>query len=308
MSTSTTTARKNAGRGIGRTRIDYRRKRVPKSELTLDWAKVNVELTERKKKILELLRIHRLMTIDQLEYLHPDFGHQSQSKLLLRRDINKLHEVYLVDKAIKKPVIQWDGSVKKTIVIAMGQLGSQYVGWPTHYDRIRYVDGKPILPATAHHILRIHDMEIQTRELLKQLDIEIKAWVFESKKVIKHENGLNPDVFCMLFDRQTEKFYTLFIEYDTGKDDFRRRRKFPKLSKKIERYQEIKNWPSWYKKQISQVSETKFPFIFFVTEDEKRFPVIPQLFEEKGLDHVACMQQDYLSALKKFIEQQRSSV
>lgn len=42
------TQRKNVGRRISRTRIDYRRKRVPKSELTLDWAKVNVELTEKK--------------------------------------------------------------------------------------------------------------------------------------------------------------------------------------------------------------------------------------------------------------------
>lgn len=58
-------------------------------------------------------------------------------------------------------------------------------------QRIR---GKPIFPVTTHHIIRIHDMEIQTREILKELNVELKAWVFESWKVIQHKNGLNPDV------------------------------------------------------------------------------------------------------------------
>jgi hypothetical protein len=288
-----------------RTRIDYRRKRLPKSELSLDWAKANVELTDRKKKILEILRTHRLLTIDQLEYFHPDFGHQSQSQLLLRRDINKLHEVYFVDKAIKKPIVQWDGFIKKTMVIAMGELGSQYVGWPNHYERIRYENGKPILPKTAHHILRIHDMEIQTRELLKKMNVDVKAWVFESRKVIDHPNGLNPDAFCMMHDRETGKYYTAFLEYDTGKDDLGRRKKFPNLTKKIDRYKEIKDWNGWYQKQISQASENKFPMIFFVTEDPKRLPDLPRIFDSRRMDSVVCLQSDYLSELEKFIQKMR---
>jgi hypothetical protein len=288
-----------------RTRRDYRRKRLPKSELSLDWAKANVELTERKKKILEILRTHRLLTIDQLEYFHPDFGHQSQSQLLLRRDINKLHEVYFLDKASKKTIRQWDGTIKKTMVVAMGTLGSQYVGWKNHHERIRYENGKPILPKTAHHIIRIHDMEIQTRELLKKMNVEVKAWVFESKKVIGHPNGLNPDVFCMMHDRETGKYYTAFLEYDTGKNDLGRRRKFPNLTKKIDRYREIKDWKDWYQKQISQASENKFPMIFFVTEDPKRFPELPRIFQSRQIDSIVCMQLDYLSELEKFIRKMR---
>lgn len=277
-----------------------------KSELTLDWAKANVELTERKKKILEILAQRRLLTIDQLEYFHPDFGHQAMSQLLLRRDINKLHEVYFVDKALKKPVIQWDGSVKRTEIVALGELGSQYAGWRNHQKRIKYRDGRVILTPNAHHILRIHDMEIQTRELLKKMNVEVKAWVYEcGNKVIKHKNRLNPDVFCMLIDKDTGKYYTFFAEYDTGNEDYGHRKHFPNLTKKIERYQEVKAWPEWYEKNISKASENKFPHLFFVTEEPKRFPELPKIFNQKGIDHTTCLQPDYISELKKFIENHR---
>lgn len=274
--------------------------------MTLDWAKTNVVLTERRQRILEILKLRRLLTIEQLEYFHPDFGHQSQSQLLLRRDINKLHEVYLVDKAIKKPVIQWDGSTKKTAVIAIGELGSYFVGWANHHTRIKYQDGQAVLPASAYHTIRIHDMEIQTRELLPSLDVEVKAWAYEcGKRIVSHENGLNPDAFCMLYDRQTKKYYTLLVEYDTGKMDFRRRRKFPALSKKFDRYKEIKNWSGWYDKAISKASENKFPHLFFVTEDPNRFPGVPDLLHERGLENTVCMQQDFLQQLTNFIAKMR---
>lgn len=247
------------------------------------------------------------MTIDQLEYLHPDFGHQSQSQLLLRRDINKLHEVYLVDKALKKPVVQWDNQIKKTMVVAMGELGSHYVGWSEHYERIKYQGNRAILPKTAHHILRIHDTEVETRKLLKTLDVEVKAWAFEcGNRIVQHQNKLNPDAFCMLYDRQNGKYYSFFLEYDTGKDDFGRRRKFPNLTKKIDRYQEIKNWSGWYDKAISKASENKFPYLFFVTEEPKRFPELPKIFVSRTVDHTVCMQQDYLDQLTLFVQKMRA--
>jgi hypothetical protein len=273
----------------------------------LDWAKANVDLTERKKKILEILSQRRLLTIDQLEYFHPGFGHQAKSKAILREDINKLFAVYFVDKALKKPIIQWDGSVKKTEVVALGEIGSQYIGWKKHYKRIKYRDGQVILPSTAHHTIRIHDMEIQTRELLKEMNVEVKAWVYEcGGKVVRHKNGLNPDVFCMLLDHETGKHYSFFAEYDTGKDDYAHRKYFPNLTKKIERYKEVKSWPEWYQSPLSSASENKFPHIFFVTEDPKRFPGLPKIFDQKGLDHTTCLQPDYLNELKKFIENMRS--
>lgn len=274
--------------------------------MTLDWAKSNVVLTERRKRILDILKTHRLLTIEQLEYFHPDFGQQSQSQLLLRRDINKLHEVYLVDKAIKKPVIQWDGSIKKTTVIAIGEIGSQYVGWPKYHKRIRYRDGQAHLSSTAHHTIRIHDMEILTRETMEQLNIEVKAWAYEAgNRIVQHNNGLNPDVFCMLYDRETGKYYSMFFEYDTGKMDFRRKKKFPRLSKKFNRYREIKNWSGWYNKPISRESVNKFPHLFFVTEDQNRFPSVPDLLKEKGLESTVCMQQDLEEQLKKFVTKMR---
>lgn len=272
----------------------------------MDWAKANVELTERKKKILEILAERRLLTIDQLEYFHPDFGHQSQSKFLLRRDINKLYDVYFVDKALQKPIMQWDGTIKKTEIIALGEIGSQYVGWKRHYKRIKYRDRQVILTTKAHHIIRIHDMEIQTRELLKKMNVEIKAWVYEcGNKVVNHPNGLNPDVFCMMFDQETDQYYTFFAEYDTGKDDMGYRIHFPSLTKKIDGYKEVKNWNDWYKRAISSASENKFPHIFFVTEEPKRFPGLPKIFEQRGLAYTACLQLDYVSELKNFIESMR---
>jgi hypothetical protein len=293
----------------GRTRNDYKRLRLPKSELNLDWAKANVQLTDRKIEILKILHQHHLMTIEQLEYFHSSFGHQSESLHLLRRDINKLHEVYFLDKALKKPVVQWDGSIKKTMVIALGEAGSQYVGWPEYYKRIRIENSTAYLPKTAHHTIRVHDMEIQTRELLKYLDIEVKAWAYEcGNRIVNHSNGLNPDAFCMMLDRTNGKYYTAFLEYDTGKDDFGRRNKFPNLTKKIDRYKEIKDWNAWNAKPISTRSENKFPHIFFVTEEPKRFPNLPKVFDSRRLENTVCMQQDYLTQLTNFIQKMRSRV
>lgn len=211
-----------------------------------------------------------------------------------------------MDKAIKKPVIQWDGSIKRTAVIAMGELGSFFVGWAKHHKRIHYRDGQAFLSSTAHHTLRIHDMEIQTKELLKTMNVDVKAWAYEcGNRIVQHKNGLNPDVFCMLYDNETKKHYTAFLEYDTGKDDFERRRKFPNLTAKINRYKETKNWSGWYQKAISKASENKFPHIIFVTEEPKRFPELPKIFAEKGLDHTVCLQPDYLNQLTQFIEKMR---
>jgi hypothetical protein len=266
-----------------------------------------VELTPRRKKILELLKTHRLLTVEQLEYLHPDFGHQSQSQLLLRRDIRKLHEVYFLDKASKKPIKQWDGTIKKTMVVALGPIGSQYVGWPDHYERIKYQDGNTVLPKTAHHILRIHDMEIQARDALRSMGVDVMAWVFEcGTQIINHPtNKLNPDAFCILGDSTNGKKYTIFFEYDTGTMDYRRRKKFPELSSKFDKYQEIQQWKPWENRPISKNSENKFPHLFFVTEDEKRFPGVPDLLSKRGIKNTTCMQSDFVQELKKFIEMMR---
>ena len=257
----------------------------------------NVELTDRKEKILQILKTHRLLTIDQLEYLHPDFGKQSQSQLLLRRDINKLSEFYFIDKATRKPAKQWDNSTKKTIILALGEVGSEFVGWK-HYKRIRYENGKAILPKTTHHILRIHDMEIQTRELLNQMNVEVKLWVYEcGNQIVAHENRLNPDAFCLMQDKTNGKYYTAFFEYDTGKMDFRKRTKFPELAKKFGKYQEVQGWKPW--------DENKFPHLFFVTEAQSRFPGVPDLLKEKGIKNTVCMQNEFELYLKEFIQNMR---
>ncbi len=240
-----------------------------------------------------------------MEYLHPDFGKQSQSQLLLRRDINKLSESYFIDKATRKPIKQWDNSTKKTIVLALGEIGSEYVGWK-HYKRIRYQNGKAILPKTTHHILRIHDMEIQTRELLNQMNVEVKVWVYEcGNQIVAHENRLNPDAFCMMQDKTNGKYYTAFFEYDTGKMDFRKRSKFPELSKKSGKYQEVQDWKTWKEKPINQLSQNRFPHLFFVTEAPSRFPGVPNLLKEKGIKNTVCMQNEFAFHLKSFIENMR---
>ncbi len=265
-----------------------------------------MELTERKETILQILKTHHLLTIDQLEYFHPDFGHQSQSQLLLRRDINKLHETFFLDKATRKTIKQWDNNIKKTIIVALGEIGSQYVGWQRHYKRIQHQNGEVILPKKAHHILRIHDMEIQTRELLKTMDVEIRGWAYEcGNGIVNHENKLNPDAFCMMEDQTNGKKYTAFFEYDTGTMDFRKRKKFPELSQKFRKYKEIQEWKPWYNKAFSLASENRFPHLFFVTEAESRFPGIPDMLTNMGLKHTVCMQDEFTLHLKEFIENMR---
>ncbi|WP_051272227.1 replication-relaxation family protein [Shimazuella kribbensis] len=299
----------SAKRSSRRVRQDYKRLRLPKSEFNLDWARVNVELTPRREKILELLKTHRILTAEQLEYLHPDYGHQSQSQMLLRRDISKLHEVYLVDKAAQKKILRWDGTEKKTMVAAIGRIGSQYVGWAEHYERIRYENGSAILPKTAHHVLRVHDMEILARETLKSLRVDVLAWVFEcGKQIIQHPtNGLNPDAFCIMGDQVTGEKYTAFFEYDTGSMDLRKRMKFPELEAKFDKYKGIQEWRTWYQRPLSLKSENKFPYVFFVTEEEKRFPVLPELLSKRGIKSTVCMQSDFVNELKKFIHTMRKS-
>jgi hypothetical protein len=59
------------------------------------------------------------------------------------------------------------------------------------------------------------------------MNVEVKAWVYEcGDKVNNHKNGLNPDVFCMMYDGLTQKYFTAFMEYDTGKDDPGKKRDF----------------------------------------------------------------------------------
>lgn len=268
-----------------------------------------MELTPRREKILELLKEHHLLTAEQLEYLHPDFGHQSQSQMLLRRDISKLHEVHLVDKAAQQKILLWDGSVKKTMVVALGRIGSQYVGWPNHYERIKYEKKRAILPKTAHHILRIHDMQIIARETLKSMNVDVLAWVFEcGNEIIGHpEIRLNPDAFCIMSDQITGKKYTAFFEYDTGTMDFQKRKKFPELEAKFNRYLGIKQWDQWRKNDLSIYSENKFPYLFFVTEEQKRFPEVPKLLIQRGIKSTVCMQTDFVSTLQDFVVNMRKS-
>jgi hypothetical protein len=267
---------------------------------------VNVPLTARQEEILEHLTKRRLMTVEQLLYWHSEFGHQSQARNLLQRNLHKLHLYYYIDKANTK-VKNWKGERVKTQVIGMGEMGSQWAGWKHHNERIREREGKVILPPTTYHTLSIHEAEIVVNEVLASLDCEMVAWIHEcGKTIIGHKNRLNPDAYCLIYDRKTDQHYTFWFEFDTGTDDMGRRNKFPKLENKFRRYKEVANWKEWYKSDYSVVSENKFPYLFFVTEEEKRFPELPKRVKKLGLDGTICMKDKFEEKLIEFVEGMRS--
>lgn len=267
-----------------------------------------MSLTERQKGILELLRQKKLLTIEQLEYFHPDFGYQKQSRFLAQRDINKLHQFFLVDKIYQK-VLFWDEQKRMTEIIALGKMGSQFVGWKDHHERIQEFQGKRFLGKKAYHILRVNDLEIQSREVLNRMNVEIQLWASEcGLSIVKDENKLNPDAFCLMYDQETEHYYSLFVEYDTGKDDFGYRLKFPSLAEKFNKYRQVKIGTRWYQNVFSQSSLNKFPYLFFVTEEPKRFPKLPELLKDRDLRSTVCMKGDYTEKLEEFVHQMREMI
>ncbi|MEK4799999.1 replication-relaxation family protein [Thermoactinomyces sp. FSL K6-2592] len=298
MSTATKTTRRNY----------YRRKSVAKRDLSLDWLRSQISLTDKDRQTLAILAKHRLMSIDQLMYWHPDFGRQKRAKALLQRHINRLHQFYLIDKKDHLYHQQLDGTTKRTIFVSLGELGVQAVGWRHYPRRIRYhSNGSVSITPRYYHIARVCDLSILTNELFKKMGLEIEWWEVECKALIGHPNQLSPDALCVAFDHQTGKRFSFFIEFDTGSDDVNRKVKFPKLNKKFNRYREVKLWDDFYTSDISRISANPFPYLMFVTEEKRRFPLVPRLLEEKKIDASVCMITDYPGELKKVIERMRKT-
>ncbi|MFC7443520.1 replication-relaxation family protein [Laceyella putida] len=287
----------------------YRRAPVAKKNLTLDWLKSQLNVRDVHRKTLKLLAQHRIMNIEQLLYWHEDFGQQKRAKALMQRHLNELVYYYLVNKKDHIHHKFLDGSKRRTIFAALGPLGSKAVGWQEHVERIRYhTDGSVSINNRYFHISRVCDLSIITNEVLKEMGASLEMWVVECRKsIVNHDNNLNPDAFAMIKDSVTRKKYTAFIEFDTGAEDFRRTEKFPELTKKFNRYKEVKEWDGWYKKRVSIESENKFPYVFFVTQEPRRMKKVPSLLKERVNESMVCMVEDYAARLKEFIERMREN-
>lgn len=287
----------------------YRRADIAKKDLSLDWLKGELNVRDVHRKTLALLAQHRLMNIEQLLYWHPDFGSQKRAKALMQRHLNEMAYYYLIDKKDHICHTFLDGTTKRTIFVSLGLLGTQAVGWTDYSKRIRYhADGSVSITPRYYHTSRVCDLSIITHQVLEEMDLELERWVVEcGKSVVQHKNGLSPDAFVIMADRQTGKKYSLFVEFDTGSDDVNRTENFPSLTNKFNRYKEVMAWDQWYKTRASQESENKFPYLFFVTEEPKRFPKVPKLLEQRGIEATVCMIDQYADELKRFIERMRSN-
>lgn len=271
--------------------------------------------TERRAEILNLLAERLIMTSEQIEYLHPEYGSQKRSRSLLNRSLKRMHEYYLIDRACYQQVILWDDSVKRTTVVALGKLGSEAVNFFHHRERIRYEDGKPVLSQKVHHIIQVNNMEIVIREVAKELGWSIaktpegeELWFCEAgNRIVRHENKLNPDVYAIFQNDRTGDLVHTFFEYDTGSEDRGYRHTFPKLSKKFDMYKEVKEWKDWYKNPITNYVKNPFPDIFFVTEEKKRFPEFPRVLKSKKLDVTCCLKKDFETNIREYFKQMEVS-
>ncbi|MFC7443090.1 hypothetical protein [Laceyella putida] len=308
-------ANEKAGKRNRSVRKLYRRARIPKESRDLDYILSNKgQLTERQATLLNLLAERGYMTIDHILHLMPELADNKNSTLSATRLINKLVKYYLVDRASYQYVTQWDGTEKRTTVIALGEIGSQAVSFYRHRTRIRYENGKPILSRKAHHILQVNHMEIVFREVIAEMGFELvkddkgkDVWLCEcGNRVIGPDADLNPDAYTAIRDSKTGKIYHLLFEYDTGEEDRNYKNHFPTLTATFDKYVALKKSDEWYEKPAVQIVENPFPLFFFVTEEKKRFPKVRYLLNERGLDFAACLRHEFADELRMVLSKLRS--
>lgn len=274
----------------------YEREEIQK--ITLDWVKTNCILTERERELLQLVYDRKLVRRDHLEVISESYRKLGISRTkLLNRAVKKMYKKMIFDKVHEEQEI---GKGNKPSIIALDKAGSMILNVP-HKKRILHKRStmkghytiKRSLPANYRHINGVNQIEVESILFCEKFDYHILFWKHEIP-LIFHYGGekihLIPDVFTEM--KVKNKSILLFIEYDTGSENFRYKSNFPIIYDKIIKYKKYKASKLWANEYPF------FPLILLVTEDDKRIQYFNQKCKEVGLKGFGIYYDNYTKFLK----------
>jgi hypothetical protein len=278
----------------------YEREEIQK--VTLDWIKVNCKLTEREKELLQIVYDRKLVRRDHLEIISPSYRKIKTNRTrLLNRAIKKLYKGMVFDKIHEEQDI---GKGNNPCICAIDKAGSLMLG-KSHRRRIihkrsthkgqYYIERS--LPNNYRHINGVNQTEVDTILFCEEIGCKVVQWKHEvaSRFQFNGEEILFiPDVFCELDINGNHLL--LFIEYDTGSENFRYKSNFPIIHEKIIKYRR------YYKSNLWKESYNSFPLVLLITEDEKRIEYWNKTSKELGIRGVGVYVDKYVNVLRRLVE------
>lgn len=275
----------------------YAREEVQK--VTSDWVQMNCKLTEREEEILRLVHERKLVRRDHLEVISESYRELGDNRTrLMNRAIKKMFKNMCLDKVHEKQEI---GKGNSPSIVGLDRAGSMILDIPhkariiqkkTLFNGRWYI--KRYLPANYKHINGVNQMEVDTISFCQDTESEIVKWEIEKGKEFYYGGEkihVIPDVFTELKIRG--KSLLLYLEYDTGSENFRHKNNFPIIHEKILKYR---------KYQLSKLWETRyssFPILLLVTEDDKRISYFNKKCKELGMVGFGVYYENYTKFLKQ---------
>lgn len=277
----------------------YEREEVQK--VNLDWVKTNCKLTSREKELLQLVYDRKLVRRDHLEIISKAYRYSGENRTrLLNRAIKKLYMKMCLDKVHE---VQEIGRGNNPCIVGLDKGGSILLNVP-HRKRITHakslVNGKSYitrsLPANYRHINGINQLEVDTILFCEGTENEIISWVHEKPQELhfgQEKVVVIPDIRMELkINTEPSKSFYAFIEFDTGSES-RGYKEPPIIRDKIIKYRKYKVSKLWNEEY------PYFPYLIFVTEDEKRIAFFNKKCKENGLRGVAVYYKNYANFLNK---------
>lgn len=271
--------------------MSQRLKRWEREEVTqisASWVDENCRhrVTDRDLELGRLLVKRRLLRRDQVEILHPGFRGLSQSAAVVNRRLRILFDCHFIDRAFPRVM---PGAGSSQAVISIDRAGAHLLDEPfkrvIKHQKDRLGNIERILPADYKHTLGVNDFECSLVLGSERHGCELLRWRVEHQNLRRFNyNGdqqLRPDGFGIV-RLANGKGRAFFVEYDTGSEDIRSRRRFKKLEAKFKAYAAFKSSGAWTQEDWAQ-SLKKFPALVFLTEDKKRVEPLREIMKTLGI-------------------------
>lgn len=287
----------------------YERLEVP--TINNDWVQLNCKnITNREMNLLKIINERKLVRRDHLEIICEEYRNAGEKRTsVLNRSIRKLFDKMCIDKVHEEAKYR-NGNFPA--IVALDRAGAIVLGLNKQFkrrikhDEMRIIDTKKYifrsLPSNYLHIHGINELECQTILLGEELGFNVFKWDLEEKNtrlfMYNERIILIPDIFMIL--RVNNKAFLAYIEYDTGKEDYRHKDKFPTLREKLEKYQKYKLSGTWKNEKWAEFSP--FPLILFVTEDKSRISYVNEKGKKLGLKILAFHSDEYKDNLRTLLK------
>lgn len=283
----------------------YEREEIKR--VTMDWADLNCNLTEREFELLEIVYERKLVRRDSLEIISKSYRNIGKNRTnSINRAISKMFRSICLDK-VHQP--RKNGESNMPCIVGVDKAGSLLLG-VKHSERIIQNTTKKngilythrSLPSNFKHINGVNKLETETILFCERYDSNIIRWDLEEKniKLFYHNQEkiiLIPDVFMIL--EIDGKNLVAFIEYDTGSENVRYKIP-PIIREKLIKYKKYKSSGLWLKESWQDLlSEKQFPLILFITEDDKRVNIFNQKSKDIGVQGLGIYYKNYNKILEK---------